>query len=140
LQVKVDSEVVGGRLSKNRQSLNNALKEFEGKRITISIELAKKKRSSEQNRYYWAGVVPIVQQGLKDAGYKLSKEDVHLSLRAKFLNETIPFEDGTYIDRFKSTTELSKSEFGDFIEDVKQWAAEYLNVIIPEPNQQTNLL
>jgi len=61
-------------------------------------------------------------------------------LRAKFLNETIPFEDGTYIDKFKSTTELSKSEFGDFIEDVKQWAAEYLNVIIPEPNQQTNLL
>ena len=68
MQVKVDSEVVDGRLSKNRQSLNNALKEFEGKKITISIELAKKKRSSEQNRYYWAGVVPIVQQGLKDAG------------------------------------------------------------------------
>jgi len=29
----------------------------------IAYELAKKKRSSEQNRYYWA--VPIVQQGLK---------------------------------------------------------------------------
>ena len=140
MQVKINSEVVNGRLSLNRQSLKTAILEFEGKRITITIEKAKSKRSSDQNRYYWSGVVPIVQQGLKDAGYRLSKDDTHLAMRAKFLSEPIPMEDGKYIERFKITTELSKSEFRDYIESIKEWAFDYLNVTIPPPNTQIELL
>ena len=132
--------MVNGRLSLNRQSLKTALLEFEGKRITITIEKAKSKRSSDQNRYYWSGVIPIIQQGLKDAGYRLSKDDTHLAMRAKFLSEPIPMDDGTYIERFKSTTELSKSEFSDYIESIKEWAFDYLNVTIPPPNTQIELI
>jgi len=66
LQVKVDSQVVNGRLSRNRQSLKTAIEQFEGKNVTITIEKTRSKRSNDQNRYYWSGVVPIVHQGLKD--------------------------------------------------------------------------
>jgi len=140
LQVKVDSQVVNGRLSRNRQSLKTAIEQFEGKNVTITIEKTRSKRSNDQNRYYWSGVVPIVHRGLKDAGYAISKDDTHLAMRAKFLSEPIPMEDGTYIDKFKSTTELTKSEFSDYIESIRDWAFDYLGVTIPPPNTHIELL
>jgi hypothetical protein len=125
----------------NRKQFDADLKEFAGKYVFVEVTRKKSKRSDNQNRYYWSGVIPMVRLGLKDLGYKLSIEDTHLFLRNKFLLEEMVNGDGELIgSRVKSTTELNKMQFGDYIGEIQQFSAEYLGVVIPDPETQTTLI
>jgi hypothetical protein len=125
----------------NRKQFDADLKEFAGKYVFVEVTRKKSKRSDNQNRYYWSGVIPMVRLGLKDLGYKLSIEDTHLFLRNKFLLEEMVNGDGELIgSRVKSTTELNKMQFGDYISEIQQFSAEYLGVVIPDPETQTTLI
>lgn len=140
MKVSIHSKVEGGRLARNRRTLSNALREYEGKEITITIQRKKKTRSNQQNAYYWGAVLPIVKRAMRDAGHTLTQEDCHLMLRAKFLTKALPLgDDGEFIDHIRSTTELSTVDFLEYIEDIRMWCAEYLGVDIPEPNEQTEI-
>ena len=125
----------------NRKQFDADLKEFAGKYVFVEVTRKRSKRSDNQNRYYWSGVIPMVRLGLKDLGYKLSIEDTHLFLRNKFLLEEMVNGDGELIgSRVKSTTELNKIQFGDYISEIQQFSAEYLGVVIPDPETQTTLI
>lgn len=100
------------------------------------------KRSLNQNRYYWLILTDYIQPGLYDLGWReiKTKEDAHdfmrdLFLKVKELNELT----GEIRERTKSTTELSTTEFNVYLEEIAQWAAEWLHVEIPEPNQQLSI-
>ena len=41
---------------------------LEDGRYFVTIK-KKNNRTNQQNKYWWSGVVPLVRQGLKDAGY-----------------------------------------------------------------------
>ena len=107
----------------------------------ISFEKPKKQRSNQQNAYYWGIVIVIIKSCLKSTGNNLSENDVHDLLRLKFLKETISIkeETGEVIERVKSTTELTTSQFMDYIAEIQQFAAEYFDVIIPDPNEEITL-
>ena len=106
----------------------------------VTLTLSKSgKRSNNQNRYYWSGVVPIVREGLKDMGIVMSTEQTHSLLKFRFLKKEFISNDGEVIESIGSTTELSKQEFNEYIERIKQWAAEYLNIQIPDPEEQTTI-
>lgn len=129
------------RLSSN---VSNEIRVFiemmDGKEIDIVMKKAKSKRSDRQNRYYFGCVVPIICQALKDLGHDLNKVECHEWLKMKFNYTSIADGQGNHIsDIPKSTTRLTKTEFGEFIERVAQFAATHLNVAIPEPNEQTFL-
>lgn len=96
-------------------------------------------RSLSQNAYYWMMLTEYVQPALYDAGWRdiKNKEAAHefvadLFLKVKLINE----ETGEMKERTRSTTELSKTEFNTYLEEIWQWAAEYLSVSIPAPNEQ----
>ena len=101
----------------------------------------KNNRSSNQNRFWWGAMLPLVKQGLKDAGYNEVKtnEDAHEVLKALFLKKHISNGDGVALEMSGSTTELSTIEFNELIANVQQWAAEFLNVIVPDPNTQVSI-
>lgn len=112
----------------------------DGKRVKITIEKAKKTRSVEQNRYYWGVIIQMIKQRLRELGNLFSEEQVHDLLKYKFLKESVLLNaDGEYIDRIKSTSELSTSEFMDLIAQVQQWASEVLDIYIPDPNEELNI-
>jgi len=68
-----------------------------GRNIKIEVSDAKPKRSTQQNRYYWGVVVWMIWQGLKEAGWDLSREETHEMLRVRFLSEDRPLNnDGEY--------------------------------------------
>lgn len=126
---------------RNRKQLDDDLKNTDWKVARITIEKFKSKRSEQQSRYYWGAVIPIVQAALKDTGNRFSKEQTHDLLRCKFLKEDLPINDhGEFITRIKSTTELNKSDFGDYIEQIAQWSSEFLGCNIPPPSTQLELL
>lgn len=125
----------------NRKSFDADLMDFAGKGVVITIERKKSKRSLSQNAYYHSAVVPLVRQGLKDLGHKLTLEETHLFLRGKFLKEELLSEDAEVIgERIKSTTELGKGYFADYISEIQQFSAEILGVDIPNPNEQLQIL
>lgn len=106
--------------------------------VEIIIRLAGK-RSSRQNRYYWGAMLPIVKEGLKGVGIEMSKEQTHELLKYKFLKREFVTSDGDILQIIGSTTELSTKEFNEYIESIQIWSAEYLNVNIPDPNEQTEI-
>lgn len=107
-----------------------------------SVELTikeKSNRSTQQNRYYWGAVIPIIREGMKRLGIVMNSEQVHELLKYKFLIHELVTNDGDVIKTIGSTRELSKYDFNQFIEQVRQWSIEYLHTDIPEPNELTML-
>jgi hypothetical protein len=119
----------------NRQRLLEWAMQHPGKNVVIKFERKGSKRSLPQNNYYHGVVVQTVRLGLKEIGYSLSHEEAHFFLKQKFNPIEIPNKDGEAIEVPGSTTQLNKIEFGEFVERIAQWAAEYLSVVIPAPTE-----
>jgi len=66
-KISIISDVKNGNLKRNRSLIKRAIANFENKTIKITIERSRKKRSNQQNAYYWGVMLQIVQKGLYDA-------------------------------------------------------------------------
>jgi hypothetical protein len=96
-------------------------------------------RSHPQNRYYWGVVIPMVKDGLREAGYDEVRDMMdahevvkHLHLRKRIVSK----QTGDVIDIAGSSAKLTIPEFNEYIERICRWSAEFLYVVIPAPNQQ----
>jgi len=71
----------------------------------------------------------------------MTNEATHDLIKLKFLKEVILTneETGEVVERVKSTTELSTSQFMDFIAEIRIFTNEYFGVDIPEPNENLTL-
>ncbi len=96
-----------------------------------------KKRSNDQNAYYFGVVVPMVYEGLKAAGFDAvrHKEDAHEIMKSLFLKVTEE-RNGVTIERVTSTTELTTIGFAEYLMHIFTWALDYLGITIPNPNEQ----
>jgi len=105
----------------------------------VSIK-SKKARSLQQNKYYWAVMVPLVKIGLAHIGYDeiRTNEDAHNVIKGLFLKKEIVNKISGEVmpGGYKSTTELNTLEFNELIESVQKWAVEYLGIDIPNPNEK----
>ena len=125
--MKFRSKIKDGKLILfNRKLFDNYLLNLEDKHVDLSVKLPSKDRSNNQNRYYWGIVVDIIG---KELGY--TADETHEALKMKFL-----LDRRGKIPTVRSTTVLSTKEFEDYLEDIKRWAAEFLNVVLPDPNPQ----
>ena len=141
MNFEIISEVKNGSLTRNRNLIKDAIATFEGKQIVIKIEKFKKKRSTQQNRFYFGIVIPIVQNCLKEAGHIMTNESTHDLIKLKFLKETLFVNEttGEVIERIKSTTELSTSQFMDLLAEINNFTFEYFGVSLPSPNDDLTL-
>jgi hypothetical protein len=141
MNYEIRSEVKNGTLTRNTNLIKDAIKTFEGKQIVIKIEKAKKKRSTQQNRFYYGVIIPIVQNCLKEAGHIMTNESTHDLIKLKFLKETLFVNEdtGEVIERIKSTTELSTSQFMDLLAEINNFTFEYFGVTLPSPNDDLTL-
>ena len=57
-------------------------------------------------------------------------------LKMETANETT----GEVITSIRATSSLTTSEMMDFIADIQQWSAETLDLYIPDPNEQIELI
>ena len=141
MNFEIISEVKNGSLTRNRNLIKDAIETFEGKQIVIKIEKFKKKRSTQQNRFYYGVIIPIVQNCLKEAGHIMTSESTHDLIKLKFLKETLFVNEttGEVIERIKSTTELSTSQFMDLLTEINNFTFEYFGVSLPSPNDDLTL-
>jgi hypothetical protein len=103
----------------------------EGERFSLIIERAKDKRtiSDPLRRYYFAVVATMIAE---ETGH--SRDSIHEALKRKILG---------YVDE-RTGLEMVPSVFSDgstltvgekkaFVDEVRRWAADFLNLWIPEP-------
>ena len=141
MKVSINCNIENGKISTNRKVLERSIKEFDCKRVTITIEKAKKKRSNGQNAYYFGVVVPMIKNALNESyGEKFGTQEIHEFLKQKFNGvEVVNEETGEVLIIAKSTTENTTSDFMDYLAEIKTFGEEFLNIDIPEPNEQLTL-
>lgn len=104
--------------------------------MEIMLDIPKKgTRSIRLNKYYWKVVMPMVKDGLFNAGHNevKSKDDAHVVIKNLFLTKKEDQDE-------PSTRVLTNKEFIQLVQEIQIWAAEYLSIVIPDPNQDMFLM
>ena len=83
----------------------------DGEDVTLVIHNRKPKRTEQQNRYYWGAYLPLIAE---EAGEK-DLDRLHELFKGKFLTEGIVEVLGQKVRMKKSTAQLSKVEFSEYI-------------------------
>ncbi|HEX6427977.1 MAG TPA: recombination protein NinB [Niastella sp.] len=119
----------------NRDRLKHWCWDNPGKEIRIRFAPKGVKRSLPQNAYYWGVVIREITIALHDLGHQdVDDETVHEIMKMKFNNEQVVNEQtGEVMDLPKSTTDLTKTEFAEYVDRIRQWASEFLSIDIPGP-------
>lgn len=124
---------------KNRQKMLEYMKTLPDGWYRLELK-KKNQRSLPQNAYYWAVIIWEIRKQLEDLGNIFTHEDVHMFLKDKFNAKQVVGPGGELLGEVGgSTTELSKEDFGIYIEKIIAWASEFLNLNIPPPNSQSSL-
>ena len=132
-------------LIKNGKVVNRKIiaiaQSFEGKKVDITFQRAKKKRSNEQNRYYWGVIVPMFQQGIFDCfGEIWDIKTTHQHLKSTFNRvEKVNEKTGEVVQLLKSTSENSTIEMEEYHENIRAWMRENMDIICPLPNENLTL-
>lgn len=91
--------------------------------VSMSLTLKKPKRTQRQNNYYWVYISEIASETGNDP------EELHELFKARFLGLGVKVVLGEEITRNRSTTELSRLEFGEYIDKV----ADFTGIQPPPP-------
>jgi hypothetical protein len=136
MKVEIDSKVVNGKLEKNRDLISDVINSLEGKDIIITIEKKRKKRSNPQNAYYFGFVIPMMKQGFYNSlGEHVGTDEIHTFLKNRFLFKEIVNENNAEIIKMpQSTTELTTIQFEEYLDKIREFGLEFLNITIPLPN------
>ena len=138
-QVIINTRIEGGKFRRNNRLIKHAIQEFEGKEIEIIFKRKYKQRSLQQNKFYWSILLEFFQGlFLESWGEIKSKEEIHEILKFTCnYEEKINPATGEIIRIAKSTTELTTSGWMDYELQLKQFALDYFNAVLPTPDQQT---
>ena len=126
MEVQAIGEVRDGKLTiQHREVFALRLKQFEGKKVRVSVELKRSNRSNAQNRYFHGVICKMVSD---HTGYEL--DETKEILKAMFLKAEC---DGYGF--VQPTHRLNTAEMAAFTDRCIRWAAETLQIAIPSPNE-----
>lgn len=118
-----------GRMRLPMDRLNEFFAAHKGERIVIQIEAVPQHSTAAQQAYFYNYILPTIVQAYRENGYRYSDRDVERELMNLY-PETITV-DGHYIAT--RAAQLSQAQMSDFLEWLKQFAAENLSVYIEDP-------
>lgn len=123
----------------NPAAARNLFKELTNGRYELKVTRANK-RSLPQNAFIHGVLIPMVFQGLRDAGFDevRTHDDAKVIIKELFLKTSVTNGSETF-QVTKGTHQLTTTEMMVFIADVQKWAAEYLCITIPNPNEQAEI-
>jgi hypothetical protein len=134
MNVVIAVEVVHGKLhvgASQRSQLQEAVLLWPDGPAQLTLEREQATRSREANAYYWGVVVKALAE---HTGY--TPDETHEVLKTMFLPKDVAIKTGRgeVVAEYViggSTRELTVSEFYDYVERIRQWAFEKLNVDMP---------
>lgn len=106
-------------------------------RMVVSVKQFFPKRSDDANAYYHAVVIRFIGEEVEGLDY--DHDRIHDTMKAMHNSEVSISKQGMEVREVKSTV-MPSDEFWAYIKRVKQWALDFLNVYIPEPNEEVSQL
>lgn len=127
--------IVDGSLQlRNRKAFVESLRDMDDGDVMVSVAKAEVCRSNQQNSYYWS----ILERVADATG--MTPLDAHAWFKSRFLSRPMVFanKDTGQVEEQQvpvSTRSLPPSDFFDYTEEVRVFAAEFLNVSCETPNR-----
>lgn len=118
---------VSGQLRMPMDRLNAFFAKHKGERVVVKFEAAVPGSSAAQLAYYNNYIIPTVQMALYETGERKTEKQVDWWLRQKC--GSCYNDDGELLESWQ----MSKNDFADFLEWLKQFAAENLYAYIEDP-------
>ena len=117
----------GGKLHLNKpDEFADFLRNIGDGEVMVEVYKQKKRRSDEQNAYYWGVVIKLLSDNTGEF-----PEDIHEALKWKFLRKSSI----KGLESVRSTAKLTKAEFEDYLMKVRTWANMEMQINIPLPNE-----
>tara|TARA_B100001059_G_scaffold63820_2_gene59761 strand:- start:215 stop:616 length:402 start_codon:yes stop_codon:yes gene_type:complete len=133
MKLKHLASVIDGRVTfKHKDRFLEDAKRYEGKAIEVTMKEYQPNRSNPLNQYYWGVVIKLLSEY---TGF--NKDDTHELMKGLYLR-TKKEVNGKLYDTVKSTTKINNKQMIIYIEKIKQFAAEELQVYIPDPHESIN--
>jgi hypothetical protein len=117
-------------LPEDPHSFKKAFEIHEGKRVKVLVSRWRNERSDPQNKYYWGVVVALIGQAIGES----DAQTVHETLKFQFNYEILVIGEAE-IKVPRSTKKLETDKFEEYLEKIKKWASEFLELYIPDPNE-----
>ena len=111
-------------------------------RYSLVIEKYRKSKSNAQLAWLYGQIYPIVLRGLNDAGWDeiTNVDQVDAMMKDRFANrEIVNINTGEVMEVPALKRNMSTTEFITFVEAIRKWASEYLNINIPDPGTNFNI-
>lgn len=140
MKIEIRTSIENNIFKRNRNLVLNAINHFNNKEVLITFSKPKKERSNNQNRFYWGVVIPLIQNGLLESTGELrSNENIHYKILLPMfapVNEIVNKDTGECISEKITSSDMTTTQFMEFILEVQKWSAEFLGVDIPNPNEE----
>lgn len=116
-----------GKLHLPMERLSQFFARHKGEKVLIKIDILTKGTSEAMRGYYWNYIIPTIRKAFYDTGNRMSISETDEFLRE--LPKSVCWKD----DECRSFRDLTKDEQIEFIEFLRQYAAENLYVFIEDP-------
>lgn len=125
---------ITGRVENGKFKPDNALDfrlsfaSYEGKEVEIVV----KRKSKDKNKQYKYLYSTVYQLIANECGCSIEQIDYAMKLKYHFdFNDVL----GVRVPKNKSNKFFKTAEFTQYIDNIRKWAMEFLEVRIPEPNE-----
>jgi hypothetical protein len=143
MKIEIITSIEDNVFKRNRNLVLNAIQSFNGKNVLLTISKLKKSRSNNQNRFYWGVCLPLIQNGLLEATGELrTYENIHYRILLPLFApeiELVNKDTGECVNERLTSSEMTTTQFMEYIMEIQKWAAEFLGIEIPNPNEETTL-
>jgi hypothetical protein len=120
----------------NLQPLNDALNDAPDGLYSVEIRKIRRTRTLNQNDWLWGCIYPMLLDALIHEGWEFTDvEQVHAFFKAQMTNDrVINKHTGEIIEFPASTAEMDTLTFATYCDKLREYAVEYLNLEIPDPD------
>ncbi len=140
-KIELEVQIKNRKFVSNTNTINDILDAYNGHTIKITFQKKTNKRSNNQNSYYWAVIMPIFKNAIREEWSEIwSISEVHEFLKSncnydEFVNENT----GEIIRKVRSTTENTTVSQEDFHEKCRQLCDSFFNTVIPLPEEKLKI-
>lgn len=129
-----ESGMVGknGQLLMPMERVNAFFKANAGKRVVVRFEAVEPGSSAAQLAYYYNYILPEIVRALREQGTRMSEKNADFWLVKQYPGDKSDYKFGLDYE-VTYAREMMQSQMSDFLEWLKQFAAENLYVYIEDP-------
>jgi hypothetical protein len=123
-------------------AVKELMRELEGSQCEVCIRPRRNYTSNPQRRYYRGVCIRLLAMTMRESGINgphggpITDEQVHEMCAQRWLRRTVVIstETGECMDIVMSTSNLTTGEMTEYIDHVRKWAMDTLDLDIPDPN------